>query len=71
MMGQGNSLSIFFGNRRLSNLAPGDRVQVKGSLVRFRGRRCLLNPAYELLDRTRANTKNGGMFKPNVGEAGE
>ena len=39
---------FFFGNRRLSNMAPGWRVQVEGTLVRFRGRRCLLNPVYEL-----------------------
>lgn len=68
--GTGHLPLYFFGNRRLSNLAPGDRVQVNGTLVRFRGRPCLLNPVYELLDRTRANTKNGGMLKPNAGEAG-
>lgn len=40
----------FLGVTALLGIRAGCRLRVAGRLVRFQGRRCLLNPRYELLD---------------------
>jgi RecG-like helicase len=48
--GTGTLRCTFFGRQAIPGLDVGRRVAVAGRLVRYRNRRCLLNPAYELLD---------------------
>jgi len=47
--GTGRLLCHFFGRDAIPGIAVGTRLRVTGRLVTYRSRRCLLNPAYELL----------------------
>ncbi len=40
---------LFFGRRELPGVAVGTKVRVRGRVALFAGRRCLLNPGYELV----------------------
>ena len=46
----------FFGRDALAGVVVGARLRVSGRLVTYRSRRCLLNPAYELVDGASAGT---------------
>ncbi len=47
--GTGHLLCHFFGRDTISGVTVGARLRVAGRLVTYRSRRCLLNPAYELV----------------------
>ncbi|HEV3328451.1 MAG TPA: hypothetical protein VGZ33_03570 [Acidimicrobiales bacterium] len=47
--GTGHLLCHFFGRDAISGVTVGSRLRVEGRLVTYRSRRCLLNPAYELV----------------------
>ena len=47
--GTGRLLCHFFGRDTIPGVVVGSRVRVSGRLVTYRSRRCLLNPAYELV----------------------
>jgi OB-fold nucleic acid binding domain len=48
----GSVRCTFFGRRGIPGVTRGTRLRVEGRLVIYQGRRCLLNPAYELLSAT-------------------
>ena len=48
--GSGRLLCQFLGRPTIPGFVEGRRLRVTGRLVTFRGRRSLLNPAYEFVD---------------------
>ena len=47
--GTGRLLCHFFGRDAIPGVVVGARVRVRGRLVTYRSRRCVLNPDYELV----------------------
>lgn len=47
--GTGRLLCHFFGRDAIPGVVVGARLRVRGRLVTYRSRRCLLNPDYELV----------------------